>query len=275
MKWYSPNTQRTAVVGLTPFDGGGLTEKTQLDPFGAMGGDSAVGNFEPSDNSRTHHMNDYFSESGKDDLIERLLREKKNNKKKKVKRKRIILKSDNDSWYRQSQFGEKGPVLPTFDPGDWVSRTYKKLMNSEQSGERKRENIPNPSSIVVEVHGIKSGQGFCINDNIILTVNSIVGEKPSVKMGGSSFQAFVLTSNPDLDLAVLAVASPDFKADVPAKLGDSSISKGSKQVSNQPGSPVLTNDNAVVGMVTTQNSVLPINTIKDWLRKNGVDFLES
>jgi S1-C subfamily serine protease len=77
--WY-----KQAVVGLTPFDSGGTTDKTNVSPVGHMGGDSHGGAFAPSDNN--HHANDYIGEDEKNHLIEKALREKQKKKKKKKKK---------------------------------------------------------------------------------------------------------------------------------------------------------------------------------------------
>jgi len=284
MGWYTSNI-KTAVVGLTPFDGAyDLTEKSVFVPW--AGGDTHSGVLEPSDNSETHHMNDYFSESKKDALVEKLLQDKKLNKKKKKIKKTTTIKNTKKSfanlWYNQfqlkkeSQFGEKGPLLPTFGSEDWVEKTYEKITNIGDNRKQKKEVVPNIENTLIDVHGMKNGQGFCINENIILTSNAILGkDKPKIVKDGKTYQSFVLTSNPELDIAVLVVANPDFKVENPAKLGDSSVTKASRRVSHLPGSPVLTNDGTVAGVLSFLNKVIPINDIKQWLRSNGVDFIEN
>jgi len=82
MPWYQI---KTATYGdSSPFGGGELTERSRTSPYGFAGGDEKTGNFAASEGE--HSANDYFSESDHTPSIEKEMEEQR---KKRLKRKRL------------------------------------------------------------------------------------------------------------------------------------------------------------------------------------------
>lgn len=279
MTWYSKLKNKTAVVGLTPFDGTwDLTEKSRY--VHPMGGDTYNGVLSPSDNSETHHPSDYFSEGDKTPLVERLLENKKlEEKTKKKKKKKIKQKfSEGNIWYRQAQWGTGGPKLPVFNADDWVTETYKQLSdfnNDSDPDQNIQEEASNLEESVVDISGNGTAKGFFINSNIILTSNSVSeSDQITISHNGESFKASVLTSNPNLDVSALVVQDPNFHTDSPAKFGNSDRLKPTSETQPVPGSPAISDDNSIVGIMSSEKKIIPSNSIKAWLRDNGLNFEE-
>ena len=285
--WYE-RIKKTAVVGLSPFDGDySLTEKTQINPMQTGGGgESHTGILSPSDNSSTHHPNDYFSEGDKTSLVERMLnkkrieRERKKRKKKKQKslQKELShnLLSSKRSWYKSAQFGEVGPKFPTFGPEDWIVKTYKEIRDIDDQRAREKAEVPvDIEETIIDVVGDNQGKGVFINDNIVLTSSEAVGQAQDISLskGGRTYKGSVLTSNPQMGITALVVNDPEFHVEAPAKLGDSDLMKSEQPPSPITGSPSIAKNNAVVG-ISSGGQTIPINSVKSWMRQNGIDFEE-
>lgn len=193
--------KQAAPFGTDPFGAGELTDKVRFVP--QAGGDSHTGVLEPSDSSKDHHMNDYFSEGDHTPTTERALddlRDKKKKKKLKFKKKKLAF---NLSKY--SQWGVKGPKLPVMTPDNWYRDSYadtpaqnvslkdkkkkhKKLslpasenmmspVNSEADNYTKVLDVAQKSTVTIEAQSGETGEvgaGFFIAPDMVLTCAHVV-----------------------------------------------------------------------------------------------------
>jgi len=225
--WY-----KIAVVGRDPFSNG-LSDKTQTQPYGNLGGDSRYGLFEGSDGS-AGHPNDYFSESNKGDSAEKRMEEirkkQRIEKLKKIEKKKNL---ENKELNKKAQWGSGGPKLPVWENENWVLDTYREIKNLEipdqqeepskkQSENNQYQNALSKSVSIRSSDGNETeiGSGFFINSNMILTCFHVISPsgktdslKISVKYQEKQYNARLMVYDSVLDIAIISLDDPSVKGE--------------------------------------------------------------
>jgi len=155
----------------------------------------------------------------------------------------------NGDLMKEGQWGSQGPKMPTWGgEDDWVLNTYKEIMggDKEPAQEPAQEPIEEKADIetllnaTVTVNSMagnsqETGSAFFIGPNKMLTCYHVTSPEEGaptriiVKYGENEYEASVISSDPSLDVAILAINDPGFSVDNYLKIGNSNdIMQGEK-----------------------------------------------